>query len=65
MTSEWRPIETFPPWEDFLAYDHDGGSMYRCRANSDGYFEAICGQPVVMSPEPTHWMPLPPPPGDE
>jgi len=58
----WREVSAFPPGTDFLAYDEGDGSMYRCRANEDDYFEAVCGQPVVVPPEPTHGMLLPPAP---
>ncbi len=62
---EWRPIETCPrDGTDFLAMD-EGGDMYRCAfeiAGDEAYFSVRCGQPVVYSPEPTHWQPLPAPP---
>lgn len=53
----WQPIETAPDTGDFLAYED--GAMYRCRRYEEGSFSSQCGQPVVYSPEPTHWRPLP------
>ena len=58
----WREIESAPKdGRHFLAYE-DTGDMYRAAFHRDGYLIAFCGQPVVQSPEPTHWMPLPAPP---
>ena len=63
MTSEWQPIETAPKdgtvvlgWcgpEDECRLMHFYGRRWECPSGAwDSY-------------SPTHWMPLPPPPGDE
>lgn len=58
----WRPIETAPKdGTHFLAYE-PAGDMYRAAYDRDGALACICGQPVVYTPEPTLWMPLPAPP---
>lgn len=66
-TPAWGPIETAPRDTGFLAYEN--GAIYRAKVfcedvDGDGTvaYAAMCGQPVVHSPEPTHWMPLPNPP---
>ena len=65
MTDGWPPIETAPKdGTHFLAYEPTG-DMYRAAYNRDGYLRAFCGQPVVETPEPTHWRPLPTPPGEK
>lgn len=76
--AEWQPIATAPrdgTW--FLAYEdgdmyacsvilNEDGTPADFRLNDDGDpvlgYAAYCGQPVVSSPEPTHWQPLPEPP---
>lgn len=55
----WQPIETAPKdGSHFLAYEPTG-DMYRAAYGRDDVLHAFCGQPVVYSPEPTHWMPVP------
>lgn len=60
----WHPIETLKPDVDVLLYE--GGDIYRgvkrAATDIDFHFEANCGQPVVWTPEPTHWAHLPAPP---
>jgi len=63
---DWQPIETAPKdGTRFLAYED--GNHYALEWCPDmpcggGYWASYCGQYVTMSPEPTHWMPLPAPP---
>lgn len=62
---EWMPIETAPKdGSYFLAYE--SGCFYKCAVfdlcDDRPVYSVWCGQPVVMQPEPTHWMPLPAPP---
>ena len=62
LEDEWQPIETAPKdGTHFLAYE-PCGDMYRAAYHQDGYIMAFGGQPVVDTPEPTHWMPLLEPP---
>jgi hypothetical protein len=73
MMDEWKTIETAPRdrtavlvyWNSMVVgearYDPDEGHEGWWWANldwSDNHAER-------MSPEPTHWMPLPPPPAKE
>ncbi len=63
--SEWQPIESAPRGgASFLAYEE--GAYYRAyflpASEEESIVGAVCKQPVVYSPEPTHWMPLPEPP---
>lgn len=61
--SAWMPIESAPRNVPFLAYEN--GDIDKCRffdVDADTgrpVYSAYCGQPVVYSPEPTHWMPAP------
>jgi hypothetical protein len=61
---DWQPIETAPRNEDFLAYED--GAYYKCWLYevSEGLplWSSDGGQPVVSSPEPSHWTRLPAPP---
>ena len=58
---EWKPIESAPQDEAFLAYED--GEMYKCiRTDAPWGFYPYGGQPMATWPEPTHWMPLPNPP---
>ena len=68
---QWRTIDNAPrdgSW--FLARDADG-NVYSCAFYDTGLedealWQARCGQPVVRTPKPTHWMPLiTPPAGDD
>ena len=66
---EWQPIETAPRGVWFLAIErwNNVNNYYACKYDTeddDGqrYYSAACGQYVTVEPEPTHWMPLPPPP---
>ncbi len=62
--SEWQDIETAPRDGTFvLALEDD--DIYKARWQSEGYWSAWCGQPVVHSPGPTHWQPLPSKPQQE
>lgn len=62
----WQTIGNRPPVGPILAFED--GNQYAAEwvtePDGEGYWTAPCGQPVVRSPEPTHWKPLPPPPGD-
>lgn len=61
-TSEaWRPIESAPVRKRVLLYQ-DGDIYAGRRDGKRSYWQSFCGQPVVWTPEPTHWMPLPNPP---
>jgi len=64
---EWATIETAPkdgqdlilymPWTGFVRT-----GRYRVRGNNAGYWSADFGKTKARIGEPTHWMPLPPPP---
>jgi len=54
----WQPIETAPTVGYFLVYAHDEVFMSNRSRNYSGFAIAYDGQAL----EPTHWMPLPPPP---
>lgn len=57
----WRPVaEALKDGTHILAVD-GYGAMYRAWWNGES-FSAHCGQPVVDTPEPTHFRPLPAPP---
>lgn len=60
----WQPIETAPKGKyskNVLLYED--GDYYAGSWNEEyGCWASYCGQPVVWTPEPTHWMPLPKPP---
>jgi len=64
----WQPIESAPKDEDVLIYMPDDGeteiAIGHCFGDDDCWYpadEAICdGGPWPF--QPTHWMPLPPPP---
>lgn len=66
VTEEWQPIETAPDdrWVLVAEAPYEPGpyDAYAAHRHPDGYWMANCGQPVVQSPEPTHWRPLPEPP---
>nr|WP_138918324.1 DUF551 domain-containing protein [Paracoccus sp. TRP] len=55
----WQPIETAPrDGTVFLALED--GEYYGCaRSECGDCWVGYCGQPVVYTLEPTHWMPLP------
>lgn len=55
----WQPIETAPrDGAVFLALED--GEYYGCaRSECGDFWVGYCGQPVVYTLEPTHWMPLP------
>jgi len=64
LLTRWQPIETAPKdGTRFMAYEEaDEAKFYPCWWQEDfGYWEGW--QNVWDSePNPTHWMPLPPPP---
>lgn len=55
---EWRPIGWAPKNEDVLVWDH--GRIYIAMTDDDGKEWWTNG---AKECEPTHFMPLPPPPG--
>jgi hypothetical protein len=63
----WLPIESAPrDGTRILAYE-DGNhyALEWCQEFPEpdgGYWKCFCGQYVTITPEPTHWMPLPAPP---
>lgn len=62
--SEWQPIESAPTKpDDVLLYCADTGEQFVGFPRGDGRTWRTALTPVceVMC-EPTHWMPLPPPP---
>jgi hypothetical protein len=62
MTGEWRPIETAPKdGIDILVSDGERISV----AYYDRYWWITSWTVEILTFDPTHWMPLPPPPGDE
>lgn len=56
---QWRDIASAPKDGTHFLPREDTGDTYRAAFHRDGYFMSFCGQPVVCSPTPTHWMPLP------
>lgn len=68
---KWQPIETAPAYGvDFLVWvpgEDEDCEPYVCQAYRDDVGDVVCVDPTVVSGgmEPTHWMPLPPPPGAE
>lgn len=61
----WQGIETAPKdGTHFLAYE-DTGDIFRAAYHREGYLMCWGSQPVVQTPEPTHWMPLPAAPTGE
>lgn len=58
-TNQWRDIASAPKdGTQFLAYED--GAYYALAWNpEEGFWCSDCGQPVVRTPEPTHWMPRP------
>lgn len=60
------PIETAPKDGTHVLCCDDDGAIFRGAYNDEdeGFWSAMCGQPVVYPPEPTHWRPLPHPPGE-
>ena len=64
--SGWRPIETAPKGgARFLAYEAEAEPQhYECWRH-EGYGEGQWWTDWADSePDPSHWMPLPPPPAD-
>lgn len=62
----WQPIETAPRYEDILIYEDGAVTKARVTCVGDDWcWELDCTQPVVYSPAPTHWMPLPAPPSED
>ena len=55
----WQDILTVPKDGTFVLAFENGEDIYKARWQSEGYWSAYCGQPVVYTPEPTHWQPLP------
>lgn len=73
--SEWRPIETAPKdGTPVLLYVKEYSSTVTIegwwQGGLDGNWACVwldvhgCGCCSGSDPNPTHWMPLPPPPGD-
>lgn len=61
----WQGIDTAPKdGTHFLAYE-DTGDIFRAAYHREGYLMCWGSQPVVQTPEPTHWMPLPAAPTGE
>ncbi len=56
---QWQPIETAPK-DGTPLLGFDGGDHFQIKWEIDleGWSSA-CGQPVVFTPEPTHWQRLP------
>ena len=67
--TEWQPIETAPrPWTPILAYDptYEDGAVTAMMWNPDWQTWAPCvGDENFAELRPTHWMPLPDPPGGD
>ena len=64
----WRPIESAPRDGTRILLTDADGAVYGGYWEADcGAWAAHCGQPVVRSPEPLRWMPLPasPSPAEE
>lgn len=65
--TQWQPIETAPKdgKTHILAYE-EGGDIYRAAWDAESEcWSSYCGQYVTVTPEPTHWQPLPQPPQQE
>lgn len=57
---EWQPIETAPKDGTHILCCDEAGAIYRAAFDEEcEAWGAMCGQPVVYTPEPTRWMPLP------
>ena len=55
----WQPIETAPR-DGTRVLLYENGHYYAGETEGDdGYWSSFCGQYVVTTPDPTHWMPLP------
>ena len=65
--TDWRPIEEAPrDGTPFLAWNgHWRGVAMYFEARYEGDIEWVDEQTNYIEPEPTHWMPLPPPPKKE
>lgn len=69
----WQAIETAPRDGTWVLAGEFGnsdivGDYYAASwlgNRRDGYWQARCGQYVTLTPEPTHWQPLPPPPSGD
>ena len=60
----WKPISSVPKNETVLLLE-DCATYAGWWDSAGEYFKSACGQPVVYTPEPTHWRPLPPPPNQQ
>ena len=58
---DWQPIETAPNEGFFLVFAHDEIFMAIRSQNFSGFAIAYDGEGI----QPTHWMPLPPPPKEQ
>jgi hypothetical protein len=66
MTQQWQPIESAPKdGTVFLTWRKGWLRARMCMMNSGRWFYPF-GAPVsdLESDQPTHWMPIPPPPTD-
>lgn len=59
----WQPMETAPRDGTRVLLFEDGGHYAGEWMAADEYWTSYCGQYVTVSPDPTHWMPLPDAPG--
>lgn len=63
---KWQPIETAPEEGSFIIFGVDGSETdYSVAWRDSGGFATDVdseAEPVFALIEPTHWMPLPPPP---
>ncbi len=67
--TEWQPIETAPAGEDqFLlaCVFEDGSAQLHVGSRWGGGWgsSGLHSYQPIINPSPTHWMPLPSPPGD-
>jgi hypothetical protein len=58
--SEWQPIESAPKGTRVLAYPHVNGHVVAAFLSEHGEWLTIPGRYAFR---PTHWLPLPDPPG--
>ena len=78
MTSEWKPIETAPKdgtfiigvrefWRPCVMHYETYEGVFRWGPDPETFMEEDHFLEYWLNTEyaPTHWMPLPPPPGDE